>query len=128
MTEIKTPIYRVTKDGKQQFLGTEPECHYWLNKNQPQSVEWAKSFDGWGVESVKIEYECDDDTHVEDDCRKMDHYVFIDGVRHEMDFSPYECPSEAIVAVWVALGCPRRVGIGPLSESDIIDLARERVI
>lgn len=43
-------LYRVTRDGKQQFAGTHNQCFAYILNHQSQSVEWAMRHEGWDIE------------------------------------------------------------------------------
>ena len=63
------------------------------------------------------------------DCVKRDFYaVFPDGSCRAVDISPYLLDAEPTVALWLYAGCPRRVGIGPLTLSQIARIAEERPV
>lgn len=43
-------MYKVTRDGKELFIGTENECFAWLLNHQCQSVDWAIKYEGYKIE------------------------------------------------------------------------------
>lgn len=45
--------YKVTKDGKKLFTGTQNECWEWLLNHQSQSTEWAIKYEGYKIEENK---------------------------------------------------------------------------
>ncbi len=56
----------------------------------------------------------------EEDCQKIAHIVTLaNGEKVECDWSPYRKMTQEQVDKWVSLGCPSRIGIGPLSIKDL---------
>ena len=43
-------MYKVTRDGKRLFTGTENECWKWLLNHQAQSTDWAIKYEGYKIE------------------------------------------------------------------------------
>jgi len=41
--------YKVTRDNKELFIGTENECFEWILENQSQSVSWACKYEGYAI-------------------------------------------------------------------------------
>lgn len=61
---------------------------------------------------------------VDSDNIKIFHHVLApNGACVKFDWSPYQTPTEEQFALWVDLGCPERVGIGPLRDEDLKTLA-----
>jgi len=77
-----------------------------------------KELDGFEYQGFVYSY----DLEVSSDNCKTDHFVTKDGKRTEMDWSPYSNPSAEDFKLWIDLGMPRRVGIGPLNERDLANL------
>jgi hypothetical protein len=46
---INTPTHVLSKDGKEQFRGTENNCYYKLQRLQGRSADWAMKYEGWKV-------------------------------------------------------------------------------
>jgi hypothetical protein len=77
-----------------------------------------------------LKYQVEED--VEEDCRKLSHEL-VDAKTGEyvksIDWSPYGCPSDQDIRMYLALGCPRREEvptIGPLNRKDLIALQMRR--
>lgn len=65
----------------------------------------------------------------DDDVRKLGHYLWHvpSGEIHYMDWDPYERVTVQQAKRWLALGCPKRIGIGPLNEKALQELeARQK--
>jgi hypothetical protein len=56
------------------------------------------------------------------DCFKVTHYATRNGVRHELDHSPYEGVSQEALAAYVHLGFPERVGATAWRNETIIKM------
>lgn len=66
-------------------------------------------------------------TDVEEDNIKHFHDVFApDGQRISFDWSPYSMPSRADFQLWINLGCPDRIGSGPLTSEDLQTIQEAR--
>jgi hypothetical protein len=62
---------------------------------------------------------------VEPDNRKIFHDVVApDGEIIDMDWSPYSTPHAEQFAQWIDLGCPKRIGSGPLSSLELALLSK----
>ena len=55
----------------------------------------------------------------EPDNIKIFHDVEKDGKTITMDWSPYRTPSFEDFKLWIDLGCPARIGCGPLDRADL---------
>ena len=51
---MKNQKYTVTKDNKPQFRGSEFDCFEYILKNQTNSVDYAKKYDGWAIEKTSL--------------------------------------------------------------------------
>ena len=77
-------------------------------------------YKGWTYDSEVEEY---------DDNRKLFHYAVKDGKQVDMDWSPYNKPTDDEFKLWIDLGMPTRkdVGsIGPLDKDDLMTLAKTK--
>lgn len=45
-----TKTFKVTRDSKTLFSGSENECYIWLLDHQPQSTAWAIKYEGYKIE------------------------------------------------------------------------------
>ena len=64
---------------------------------------------------------------VEPDNIKIFHIVVTpEGKEIHMDWSPYSVPTIEDFQVWIDLGCPDRIGCGPLRREDLATLLKER--
>jgi hypothetical protein len=61
----------------------------------------------------------------EEDCIKIFHWVETpEGKTIHMDWSPYSNPSQKAFELWIDLGCPDRIGCGPLDMDDLLEIKR----
>jgi hypothetical protein len=62
----------------------------------------------------------DQSIELEEDNMKVFHEVTDpEGKRVKFDWCPYAPLTEDFFALWVDLGCPDRIGIGPLNEEEL---------
>jgi len=47
--------YKVTRDNKELFSGTDNECFEWLLNHQSMSTDWAIKHEGYKIEGVESE-------------------------------------------------------------------------
>jgi hypothetical protein len=43
------------------------------------------------------------------------------------DFNPYDYATEEQFKLWIDLGCPNRIGVSPLDETDLKRIKMEKV-
>lgn len=46
-------MYQLCRDGKVIFEGTENECYFKLQKEQPQSADFAMKYEGYEIKKVQ---------------------------------------------------------------------------
>lgn len=47
--------YKVTRDGKELYRGTESECWAWLLRNVSGNVHHATKYEGYKIQAIKRE-------------------------------------------------------------------------
>ena len=128
--ENQAYLYHTSQLGRQNLLskGGNWRAYYdaikWHYKNMNESVEEGMvgpaDYKGWKYDSEVEEY---------DDNRKLFHYAVKDGKQVDMDWSPYNKPTDDEFKLWIDLGMPTRkdVGsIGPLDKDDLMTLAKTK--
>ena len=61
---------------------------------------------------------------IEPDNMKIFHDVVTpEGKTVDFDWSPYSTPTAEQFALWIDLGCPDRIGCGPLRDEDLKKIA-----
>lgn len=64
-------------------------------------------------------YGHDLDIEPEENCKIFHEIKTPEGKTITMDWSPYSTPTERQFKMWIDLGCPKRIGTGPLNEDDL---------
>lgn len=85
-----------------------------------EGMSGPADYKGWAYDSEVEEY---------DDNRKLFHYAVKDGKQVDIDWSPYNKPTDDEFKLWIDLGMPTRkdVGsIGPLDKDDLMTLAKTK--
>lgn len=75
-----------------------------------------EKLDGFTYKGVTYSFMLD---HEDDNVKTLHAAILADGTDIQFDWSPYSNPTQQQFERWVDLGCPERLGTGPINEQDL---------